>query len=103
MTIVAASLPVEIGQLKKLESLLVNNNRLVAIPECISQLSSLRVISLSGNRLAEFPAQLGRLRNIDSIDLSNNQIVRVPSVVSQLSAIELNLNNNQVRDHNHNP
>lgn len=92
----AASLPTEIGRLKKLETLSLNGNQLQQLPAAVSQLKALRTLSLSGNHLAEFPLGLGALRQLDLLDLSRNKIQSVPPEVSELQAIEINLNQNQV-------
>lgn len=92
----AATLPTEIGRLKKLETLSLNGNQLHQLPAAVSQLKALRTLNLSGNHLAEFPSGLGALRQLDLLDLSRNKIQSVPSEVSELQAIEINLNQNQV-------
>lgn len=92
----AASLPAEIGRLKKLETLSLNGNQLQQLPAGVSQLKALRTLNLSGNHLAEFPSGLGALRQLDLLDLSRNKIQSVPPEVSELQAIEINLNQNQV-------
>lgn len=92
----AASLPPEIGRLKKLETLSLNGNQLQQLPAAVSQLKALRTLNLSGNHLAEFPSGLEALRQLDLLDLSRNKIQSVPPEVSELQAIEINLNQNQV-------
>lgn len=92
----SACLPSEISQLKKLETLSLNGNRIQALPPSLGQLKALRTLSLSGNQLSEIPCGLGSLRNLDLLDLSRNKIQNVPMEVSELQAIEINLNQNQV-------
>lgn len=92
----AASLPAELGRLKKLETLSLNGNQLQQLPAAVGQLKALRTLSLSGNHLTEFPPGLGTLRQLDLLDLSRNKIQSVPPEVSELQAIEINLNQNQV-------
>lgn len=91
-----ACLPSEISQLKKLETLSLNGNRIQTFPPGLGQLKALRSLSLSGNQISEFPSGLGSLRNLDLLDLSRNKIQNVPLEVSELQAIEINLNQNQV-------
>lgn len=92
----SACLPSEISQLKKLETLSLNGNRIQMLPPSLGQLKALRTLSLSGNQISEFPSGLGSLRNLDLLDLSRNKIQNVPLEVSELQAIEINLNQNQV-------
>lgn len=92
----AASLPAEVGRLKKLETLSLNGNQLQQLPAAVGQLKALRTLNLSGNHLTEFPPGLGNLRQLDLLDLSRNKIQSVPPEVSELQAIEINLNQNQV-------
>lgn len=92
-----ASLPNEIAKLKKLETLSLNGNQLQALPACVGQLKALRTLSLSGNQLREFPNGLGTLRHLDVLDVSKNRIQALPAEVAELQAIEINLNQNQVK------
>jgi Leucine-rich repeat (LRR) protein len=94
----SAALPEDIGKLKKLETLLLANNRIAKLPATISNLSALRTVNLSKNGIQQFPAELCGLKNLDSIDLSHNNIVVIPDGVRGLQAVELNVNQNQVRD-----
>lgn len=98
MCVSSACLPSEISQLKKLETLSLNGNRIQMLPPSLGQLKALRTLSLSGNQISEFPSGLGSLRNLDLLDLSRNKIQNVPLEVSELQAIEINLNQNQVRE-----
>ncbi|XP_016120611.1 leucine-rich repeat-containing protein 57-like, partial [Sinocyclocheilus grahami] len=91
-----ASLPNDIGKLKKLETLILNGNQLNQVPSSVGQLKSLRTLSLSGNRFKEFPSGLCTLRQLDVLDLSKNKIQVVPAEVAELQAIEINLNQNQI-------
>lgn len=93
---VSGSLPAEVGQLVKLETLLANNNRLTHLPGTLSNLRSLRDVSLASNQLKSFPTQLCALKNLSSLDLSHNQITEIPPEVKGLGVVELNCNRNQV-------
>lgn len=91
-----AVLPEEICNLKKLETLSLNNNHLRELPSTFGQLSALKTLSLSGNQLGALPPQLCSLRHLDVVDLSKNKIRSIPDIVGELQAIELNLNQNQI-------
>lgn len=91
-----AVLPGELCNLKKLETLSLNNNHLRELPSTFGQLSALKTLSLSGNQLRALPPQLCNLQHLDVVDLSKNQIRSIPDIVGELQVIELNLNQNQV-------
>ena len=57
-------LPAEIGDLRELRRLWVNNNQLVGLPTSIQRLTKLEVLNLSGNKLTELPAEIGDLREL---------------------------------------
>ena len=108
------SLPNEISLLSKLKFLDVSRNQLTALPESVSQLTTLQslnaelnqltsvpdfsnlksllMIKLSGNKLTEFPNSLcadGSLQHLSEIHANNNQITDIPSTISKLQALKL--------------
>lgn len=87
----------EMKQLKKLECLSAEMNFLTSLPPVIASLANLRTVNLSKNLFQVFPEQLCCLKNLDAVDLSCNRITRFPANINELHAIELNLNQNQVR------
>ena len=95
--VVTASLPPQIGSLQRLETLLVEHNRITSLPPTVEGLKALRHISLAHNDLRAFPVQLCAIRTLDVIDLSHNKLTDVPDAVRDLNAIELNINQNQVK------
>jgi len=95
--VVTASLPPQIGSLQRLETLLLDNNRIMSLPPTVEGLKALRHISLAHNDLRAFPVQLCAIRTLDVIDLSHNKLTDVPDSVRDLNAIELNINQNQVK------
>ena len=94
---IAGALSDAIGTLKKLETLLLQHNRLQVLPSTVANMPALRDINVSHNQLLDFPISLCGLRNLNSVDLSENRIRQVPDEVKSLQAVELNLNQNQVR------
>ena len=91
----SGALPKEIGNLKKLETLMLENNILTSLPPTIANLGNLRIVNLSGNGLKTFPMELCGLKSLDAVNLSRNRITMIPSS-AVCQAIELNLNQNQV-------
>ncbi|KAF7842416.1 putative LRR receptor-like serine/threonine-protein kinase [Senna tora] len=70
-----------------------------SIPECLGNLTSLRKLYLTSNKLiSHMPSSLWRLKDIMEIDLSSNALSgRIPLEISSLRAlILLNLSRNQI-------
>ena len=68
------ALPVEIGQLTGLESLILSNNELTALPAEIGQLANLQSLDLSNNQLTALPAELGQLTNVQFLFVEGNPL-----------------------------
>lgn len=118
-----SELPQEIFRMRKLESLIVNNNKISKLPqelgklgeaqllriiECnnnqlttadeeLSQLTSLEIIKFSSNKLETVPIFMEKLFQLVEIDLSSNFIQEIPESFGNLLFLEkLNLSNNQI-------
>ena len=68
-------IPVEVFELKQLESLNLSGNQLKHLPESISQLSNLRKLYLRGNQLTNLPESITKISNLTELDLSDNPLV----------------------------
>jgi len=91
------SLPKEIGQLKALQGLHLENNRLVGVPKVIGQLRALQWLHLQNNRLVSVPKEIGQLKALQALRLYNNRLVSVPKAIGQLKALQvLRLDNNRL-------
>jgi len=91
------SIPKEIGQLKALQVLILFNNRLVSVPKEIGQLKALQQLDLTGNLLVSVPKEIGQLKALQELYLDNNELVSVPKEIGQLKALQtLNLYNNRL-------
>ena len=93
---IAGALPEEFGNLKKLETLSLENNVLTSLPASVKNLSHLRTLNLTGNGFRAFPDILSDLKSLDAVDLSRNKITQIPAATRTCQVIELNLNQNQV-------
>jgi hypothetical protein len=73
------SLPAEIGQLNKLQSLYLHNNQLQSLPVEIGQLKELQSLDLYNNQLQSLPQEIGQLKKLESLYLQNNPLQSLPS------------------------
>ncbi len=90
------TLPEEISQLKKLETLTLSHNNISSFPDSFVNLKSLQTVNVSNNNLMEFPIALCQLVKIDFVDLSDNKITAIPNGIDVISAVEINLNRNRI-------
>jgi len=111
-----ADLPTEIGKLRKLEELIIDNGNgcqmNVAIPASIGQLRNLRVLRLYGaldprrigpgettGRTKRLPDALANLENLEELDLGRNGLRSVaPQIASLRQLKRLALDYNRLRE-----
>jgi Leucine-rich repeat (LRR) protein len=101
-------IPVEIGQLKKLEKLIIDNGNAclmnVSIPASIGELTNLKVLRLFhalspgeiGASVKPLPATIAKLQNLEDLDLGGNGLQTIPPEISNLKnlkKLELEYNN----------
>lgn len=79
-----SSLPPEIGQLTALRELYLSGNRLTALPPEIWQLFALKALNLCNNRLTALPPEIAQLSALMQLDLSANRLTALPSEIAQL-------------------
>lgn len=90
-------LPKNIGDLKKLEKLVLDKRKLVALPEEIGQLKELKILSVSENHLRELPTSFYQLTLLQYLDLSYNQLHSIPEAIGNLRDLEyLNLSKTEI-------
>ena len=91
------NLPTEIGQLTNLTTLDLTYNELTSLPAEIGQLKNLATLDLTYNELTSLPAEIGQLKNLTSLDLSDNELTSLPVEIGQLkNLIELSLGSNKI-------
>ena len=81
-----------------IENLILSDNRLLALPECVSRFTSLRVLDVSGNNLKHLPDFLASCP-LTSLIAKNNGLHNdsLPKAFSS-SIKELNLSGNNLTD-----
>eukprot|EP00123_Amoebidium_parasiticum_P007374 comp18077_c0_seq1/m.18687 comp18077_c0_seq1/g.18687 ORF comp18077_c0_seq1/g.18687 comp18077_c0_seq1/m.18687 type:complete len:618 (-) comp18077_c0_seq1:319-2172(-) len=67
-----------------LTTLLLNNNKLTAIPAGIAELKVLTKLDLSDNKLRQLPEELGSMRKLRELNLSNNELATLPYSLGKL-------------------
>jgi internalin A len=91
------TLPESISQLSQLQWLNLADNQITTLPESISQLSKLQELYLDYNQLTTLPESISELSQLHTLYLDNNQLTTLPESISQLSQLqELHLYNNQL-------
>ena len=104
-------IPVEIGQLKKLEKIIIDNGNgcdmNVSIPASIGDLTNLKVLRLfgalgsgeTGSPVKPLPATISKLQNLEELDLGRNGLQTIPSEISNLKNLKkLGLDYNNLHD-----
>lgn len=88
-------LPEDIGELKDLRYLILNNNNITSLPSSIGNCTKLEEVNLSNNQITELPESFNNLTVIKSLNLSNNKFTNIPTELWALKELsELNLTNN---------
>ena len=78
----------KLASLKNLRVLDLSHNKLNLAPD-FSQMTELRSLNLSQNRLTQWPAGVGNLPHLTHLDLRANRLVTVPDAYFQLPASRL--------------
>lgn len=82
-------IPREIGNLKKLQIILLSLTKVESIPPEIGNLTELKTLWLGSNNIAEIPKEIGNLINLEDLDLSSNpHLTRVPNEICNLVSLK---------------
>lgn len=85
-------------KLATLQSLVLSNNKLRAMPAEMNQLLRLRLLDLGYNQIEGIPAEIGQLTSLEVLDLSHNILQNLPKEISQLHRLKtLNLTGNKLK------
>ena len=88
--------PWELQAWVRLKTLLLPNNRLLALPLDLNLMSNLTILDLANNCLSTLPPAVGTLTNLQVLDASGNNIQALPRQMSNnLQLAELLLENNR--------
>jgi Leucine-rich repeat (LRR) protein len=90
-------LPPEIGKLRQLLQLVLDNNQLTDVPAEIGNLDNLQYLHLADNQLTSVPAEIVNLNNLRILDLSKNYFTSLPLEITNLRDLRsLLMDNNQL-------
>ena len=78
-------LPTSICELP-LQSLVVNNNKLVSLPEEIGKMATLMKLDASCNEITHLPVQIGDLNSLKVLNLRRNHLQEIPIGKSSIVA-----------------
>jgi Leucine-rich repeat (LRR) protein len=91
-------LPPEIGSLRSLETLNLENNQLTTLPPEIGNLSNLIALELSFNQLTSLPPEIGNLTNLQGLYLAFNQLTYLSPEIGRLNHLcEIELFSNELQ------
>ncbi|MCH2045333.1 MAG: leucine-rich repeat domain-containing protein [Saprospiraceae bacterium] len=90
------NLPDAFKELKQLENLDLQNNRLTTIPKPLALLPNLKQLNLSGNLIQNTQTSLEQLSQLQELNLANNYIQNCPVLPSNITKIDLSINTLQV-------
>ena len=76
-----------LGNLKRLQLLEVEDNKLTTLPASLCTLSTLRTLNLENNQLTALPASLGSLVALCELNVSANNIVALPESIGALTRV----------------
>lgn len=98
--------PVWISELKSLEELRVDGDffldpkyKISALPDQLTQLSRLRLLSLEDQVIVQLPESFGQLAALEELHIRGNLLSQLPSSITQLKALRvLDLKGNEIKE-----
>ncbi|KZT43551.1 PP2C-domain-containing protein [Sistotremastrum suecicum HHB10207 ss-3] len=92
-------LPWYFARMQSLRSLIISNNKFDHLPAVVCEMSGLTELDISFNSLHELPEELAQLRNLQRLIIVGNQIARFPPECSRLLRLqELDCRRNLIVD-----
>jgi len=83
------TLPDCIGDLTHVRVLRVVGNRLLNLPDTIGQMTRLRALHLFGNRLSELPESICHCADLERLYLAGNRLIELPPRLGDLRKLEV--------------
>jgi len=82
------NISINVFQLPKLETLILNGNDLSSLPENIPFHNTIKEISLRGNKITKLPESIGNLQRLEQLDLSYNPLPQLPKLIEKLQNLK---------------
>jgi Leucine-rich repeat (LRR) protein len=76
-----------VGDLKRLEELIVAGNYLTTLPATLSKLGSLKILDFSKNDVEILPDTLGKLQGLQLLDYAGNKVEVIPMVMTAMESL----------------
>lgn len=88
--IALTTLPDEIGyKLRSLSVLNLSNNHLSTLSDSVVQLTNLKELHLTNNKLLKLPERIGQMGNsLTRLEIANNMLDRLPATLASLTRLE---------------
>ena len=92
-----SALPDTLGELEDLRNLNIGNgivsiygdeNAFTKLPDCVTRLTSLQSLDLSGTEISALPDSMGNLTSLKSLNLSGTPISALPDCVTRLTSLQ---------------
>jgi signal transduction histidine kinase len=83
-----SALPADLGRLSKLSEIELNRNAFVEFPRELLDLVTLNELELSGNRITELPADITRLISLTELEVRENDLASLPPELGRLAYLE---------------
>lgn len=84
------NLPNDIGNMKALQGIELDNCGITELPESICNLENLEILNISGCPIERLPENIGNLRNLKRLDISNTKISYLPESIRNLNLESFN-------------
>lgn len=81
-------LPENIASLFQLENLELDHNGLMNLPESIGDLGNLRYLRADNNKLERLPESIGNLKMLIGLSVNSNQLQSLPTTIGNLDSLE---------------
>lgn len=93
------SVPVALGGLTNLTTLMLNRNALTELPgPALAKLTKLKVVDVSGNKLTSLPAELTSMNTLSTLNASMNALTSIEPLSAMTALSHINLSSNQLED-----
>ena len=92
------TLPEDIGRLRSLKVLRLNNNNFERVPPTIGLLENVNEINMAKNRIRRLPPEIRSLTELRTLILEDNDLQSLPDEICELTNLEtLDVTNNSIR------